>query len=692
MSMSVEALRELGLSSHERGELTEAERCYREVLRVAPEDTEIAHALGALAVQRGRYGEAVQLIARVVNRGAGAGAHADMGDALFGLSRFEDAVRSYDRALALQGDLAAAHLNRGRALCGLGRRAEALASYERALIAWPQFYEAHLSRADTLRDLGRVHEALDGYSRALELRPDDSACHLQQARVLLELSRWEAALTSIDRAIRQGADPAEALTLRGVLLRRANRPADALAAYDAVLAMRADSYEARLNRAAVLTDLAKFEAALVDCDAALALQPDRPETYVHRAVALTGLERFEEALGSYGRGVEIRPDYAEAHAGVAGIFLHLQRPGQALPRADQAIALAPLLAAGHFNRGAALRDLQRIDEAVQSFETARSLQPDDPRTNANLGGLLLLLGRFEGAWDLYEWRSKMPGAPTLHRYPEPRWQGEDIRGKTLFLYIDQGLGDTIQFSRYAKLAELRGAHVVMSVQSGLRRLLSSLSPTIPILSETDVPDAFDHHCPLASLPRAFKTSPDTIPVGVPYLRAEPQRVAHWRRKLGTEGFKIGVCWQGSTVKTGVGRSFPLRELKAISSLPGVRLVSLQRDVGLEQLANRPADMRIETLGNDFDAGPDAFVDTAAVMESLDLVITCDTSIAHVAGALGRPAWVALKLVPDWRWMLDREDSPWYPSLRLFRQTHQGDWSDVFEAMQRELRVRIRASV
>jgi tetratricopeptide (TPR) repeat protein len=659
VSARLNDLRESGFSSHERGELAEAERCYREVLRIAPEDTEIAHALGALAVQNGRYGEAVELIARAVDRGAGAAAHADLGNALLGLARFEDAVRSYDRALALQPDLAGVHLNRGRALDGLGRRTEALASYERALVAWPQFYEAHVSRADALRDLGRLHEALHGYTRALELRADDPACHIN----------------------------------RGVMLRRLNRPADALAAHDAALALRADSYEARLNRAAVLTDLARFEEALADCDAAVALQPHRPETHVHQAVALTGLERFEQALASYRRAIEIHSDCAEAYAGMAGILLYLQRPSEALPCADRAIALDAALAVGHFNRAAALRDLKRIDEAVTSFETARTLKPDDPRTNANLGGLLLLLGRFEGAWDLYEWRSELPGAPKFHRYPRPRWQGhEDVRGKTLFLYLDQGLGDTIQFARYARLAEQRGARVVMSVQSGLRRLLSSLSPTIQLLSETGVPDAFDHHCPLGSLPRAFKTSLDTIPSSAPYLRAEPERVAHWRRKLGAEGFKIGVCWQGSTVKAGAGRSFPLRELAAISSVPGVRLISLQRGAGLEQLATRPAEMRIEMLGDDFDAGPDAFLDSAAVMESLELVITCDTSIAHVAGALGRPAWVALKHVPDWRWMLDREDNPWYPSLRLFRQTEQGRWAGVFDAMQRALRDRLRAPV
>jgi len=551
----------------------------------------------------------------------------------------------------------------------------------------PWYPTATLYRQERPGDWEAVVERVrQDLARALSAEALSAEALTLRGLSLAGLGRSEAALESYDAAIACQPDYVPAHINRGVLLRRANRQADALSAYDTALAMRADSYEARLNRAAALTDLGNFAEALADCDAAVALQPQRPETHVHRAVALTGLERFEQALGSYGRALELRSDYAEAHAGIAGIYLYLQRPADALPCADRAIALAPSLAVGHFNRGAALRDLKRIDEAVTSFEAARALQPDDPRTNANLAGLRLLLGRFEGAWDLYEWRSQLPGAPKLHRYPQPRWRGEDIRGKTLFVYLDQGLGDTIQFSRYAKLAEQRGARVVMSVQRGLRRLLSSLSPTIQILSETEAPDAFDHHCPLASLPRAFETSLDTIPVGVPYLRAEPERVAHWRQRLGTDGFKIGVCWQGSTVKTGVGRSFPLRELEGIASLPGVRLISLQRDVGEEQLATRPVDMKIETLGDDFDAGPDAFLDTAAVMESLDLVITCDTSIAHVAGALGRPAWVALKLVPDWRWMLDREDNPWYPSLRLYRQTEQGRWANVFDAMRRALGV------
>jgi hypothetical protein len=235
---------------------------------------------------------------------------------------------------------------------------------------------------------------------------------------------------------------------------------------------------------------------------------------------------------------------------------------------------------------------------------------------------------------------------------------------------------------------MRGARVVMSVQSTLGKLLSTLDPSIEILGHTQAPPTFDHHCPLASLPGAFKTTLETIPADVPYLRAEPERAAAWRDRLSGPGFKIGVSWQGSTIKTGVGRSFPLRNLGHIAAIPGVRLISLQQGTGLEQLHSLPPGMTVETLGEDFDAGSDAFVDTAAVMDCLDLVISCDTSIAHLAGALGRRTWVVLKRVPDWRWMLDTTGNPWYPTVEVFRQTVDGRWDDVFDRVCRELRERI----
>jgi hypothetical protein len=274
----------------------------------------------------------------------------------------------------------------------------------------------------------------------------------------------------------------------------------------------------------------------------------------------------------------------------------------------------------------------------------------------------------------------------LRSYPQPAWTGkESLDGKILFIYPEQGLGDTIQFCRYAELAEARGAKVILSVQDPLVRLMRQLGPTIGIVGQDAAPPDFDYHVALMSLPWAFRTDWNTFPARIPYLRAEPERVGKWRRIIGNGGFKVGICWQGNRRgQVDAGRSFPVRQFECLAGLPGVRLISLQKNDGAGQLLDLPAGMTVETLGDDFDSGGDAFVDTAAAMENLDLVITSDTAIAHLAGALGRPTWIALKHVGDWRWFLDRSDSPWYPTVRLFRQSQRGDWAGVFSEIERQL--------
>ena len=561
-----------------------------------------------------------------------------------------------------------------------------------AVVAMNQERDAHAQRGRALYLQGRCGEAIQDFDRAVELGADSVEVHTLRGLALAGVQRRDAALESYGRALELTPDYPFALINRAILYRESRRLEDALMDYDRALAVQPDSFEAHCGRATVLIDLHRFAEALDEGERATVLRPERPEGYLRKALALAGLDRHALALAWYDRTIAMAPGLAEAHAGRAAVLQYLGRHAQAAAAADRAIELAPRLAAAYFNRGAALRDLTRIEDAIQSFEQARMIQPDDATTNCNLGGLLLLLGRFDRGWELYEWRSRLPEAPKIHRYAQPTWNGtQDIHGKTLFTYVDQGLGDTIQFARFAKLAQKRGARVVMSVQSTLCRLLSTLGPDIEILGHTEAPPAFDHHCPLASLPGAFKTALDTIPADIPYLQAEPERVAIWQDRLSGPGFKIGVSWQGSTIKTGVGRSFPLQALRQAAAIPGVRLISLQQGTGLEQLHSLPAGMRVEIPGENFDAGPDAFVDTAAVMECLDLVITCDTSIAHVAGALGRPTWVVLKRVPDWRWMLDGKDNPWYPTVELFRQTVDGRWDDVFDRVCRNLQDRIPSS-
>ena len=327
---------------------------------------------------------------------------------------------------------------------------------------------------------------------------------------------------------------------------------------------------------------------------------------------------------------------------------------------------------------------------MASYDQALAIKPDLAEAGCNKGLSLLMAGRFDPGWRLYENRKKLGGwidYSATRSYPKPLLSGgETLAGTTVFVYWEQGLGDTIQFCRLAKLAEQRGANVVFSVQNRLRRLLQTLSPTIKLIGEKQAPSEFDYHCPLLSLPLAFGITVTDIRGEAPYLRAEPERVRKWRDKLGCKGFKIGVAWQGSRAGNVLGRSFALAEFLGASQIPNVRLISLQKNDGAEQSRNLPPGMSVETLGDDYDADDDdAFLDTAAVMENLDLIIGCDTSVTHLAGALARPVWVALKHVPDWRWMLDRTDSPWYPTMRLFRQRVRGDWRGVFAAMELELR-------
>ncbi len=349
------------------------------------------------------------------------------------------------------------------------------------------------------------------------------------------------------------------------------------------------------------------------------------------------------------------------------------------------LQLKPDIAEALNNRGSALRELKRLDEALAGYDRVLALKPDYADAFNNRGMLRLLVGRYREGWLDHEWRwetdSILTRRPAINAQP---WQGEELTGRRIAVFSEQGLGDIIQFARYLPLLVQRGASVTFSAPQNLMRLLRPLHAQVELVGAIDGREPFDFQCALMSLPRWFGTELHSIPSEVPYLGAEEDLVARWKKKLAGGGFKVGIAWQGAPgAAIDQGRSIPLTEFAPLSRLPGVRLISLQKTHGLDQLAGLPAGTTIETLG-EFD-GPDAFVDTAAVMSTLDLIITSDTSIAHLAGALGRPTWVALKHVPDWRWLLDRDDSPWYPTMRLFRQETAGDWKPVFAKIEQELR-------
>ena len=547
------------------------------------------------------------------------------------------------------------------------------------------FAPAHRHLGNALRDLGRLDEALSSYERAIELRADFKEAHVNRAMTLLTLRRAGEALGGFDHAIALGADDALVHTYRASALIELNRPEDALGACEKALAREPGYADAHVNRGAAHYRLGSHQEAAASCELALRLQANHPEAYAYRGAALHAQRRLDEALADLDLAVALRPQSSFAHHIRALCLLDLQCAQQALESCDAAIALRSELADAHNTRGLALADVLRFEEATVSFDRAIALQPQAAAPYFNKGVELLRAGDFDRGWELYE-RRPMSRRTAQDGRLGPRWNGsEDVAGKTLYIHAEQGLGDTLQFCRYALLLTARGAQVVLAVQAGLVSLLKSLDPAVRVVSQDHTPPPHDLHCALLSLPLAFGTRLASIPAqDAAYLRPDPARVAMWRRRLGTQGRLIGVRWQGSTGRADAGRSFALRHMEILAQVPGVRLISLQKGAGAEQLLEL-AQPWVEDLGEAFEPdGPDAFLDVAAVMACLELVITSDTSIAHLAGALGVPTWLVLKRVPDWRWMFGRDDSPWYRSMRLFRQHEAGDWAGGISTRARGL--------
>lgn len=536
-----------------------------------------------------------------------------------------------------------------------GRPADALRHMDAAVKINPRIPPMLNNRGNILKDLGRLAEALVSYEAAIVIAPDYADAHVNRGHALLVLGRLDEALGAYDRAITLRPQDVEAHLGRAGCLMDLRRPSEALSSYDRAATLAPGDPQVHEIRARALFAAKQFENALASCDRALALAPTFAEVYFVRGNALIELKRMEEAFKSFERAIALKPDCAEAYN----------------------------------NRGHALRALGRLKEALASYDRAIALRPDYAGALMSRGMLNLLFGRFAEGWADYEWRLRHTDEPTKRpTIGAPEWRGEALAGRRLIVLSEQGFGDIIQFSRYLPLVRARAGDVVFVVAEKLARLLRSVTQGLQVLHQPPALRPTDLQSALLSLPLRFGIDGATIPAALPYLQPEPELVAHWKGRLGDDGLKIGIAWQASPgAETAGERSVPLAQFAPLARLPGVRLISLQKHLGLDQMAMLPKDVRIEMPGEDFDEGPDAFIDTAAVMANLDLIVTADTVIAHLAGALARPTWVALPHVPDWRWLLDRDDSPWYPTVRLFRQKRANDWDGVFAEIATVLRAR-----
>ncbi|NVO12737.1 MAG: tetratricopeptide repeat protein [Rhodoplanes sp.] len=508
------------------------------------------------------------------------------------------------------------------------------------------------------------------------LAPASAEAHVLHGQALAGAGRLAEALASFDAAIVHDARYAGAWIGRGAVLCRTGRPADGLQAFDRALAVAPGASAALVGRGNALVDLDRPAEALAAFDRVLRADPADGSALVGRANALAGLGRRGEALATYERALAAAPDLVDALIGQGLVLRDLDRPDDAEVGLAQALARDPGRIDAWLGRALALCDLHRQAEAVTCLERAVAIDPGRADAQFVLAVVRLQRGDLAAGWAGYEWRWSFGQARRDGVTPIPPPTVRDpaaLRGRSVLLVAEQGLGDTLQFFRYAPLLAAAGAHVTVAVHPPLAPLLAAADPSVTVTAQGPALPPADHRLALLSLPLVFGTTLDRVPAAVPYVRSDPSRVAAWRARLGPpDRLRVAVAWSGNPANADDRRrSIPLHDLAPLLDRD-VAWLAVQKDL-------RPADAEVAAARPGLRLlGPELrdFADTAAVLDLVDLVVAVDTGVVHLAGAMGRPVWVLLPFNPDWRWLLDRADSPWYPTARLFRQSARGDWTGV----------------
>ena len=635
---------EQALASHRAGDLPAAEAAYRLILARDPVHVDALHLFGVLTHQLGRHQEALALI---------------------------------DRALA-QRRSAIACTNRAAVLSALGHRHEALDSYDQALRQEAGLPQTHAGKAEVLLALSRHADALASYDRALALRAEHAGSWLGRGCALQALGQQAEALASYDRALACDSGLTPAWLNRGVALEALGQHAAAVESYDRAVALRPDDALAYANRGNALHALARHAAAIESFARAFALGLDAAPVWLSHGNALRELDRCDEALASYDRALLLQPNYVEAWNNRGNALRLLGHYDAAIEHYERALAVNPNAHTAQLNKGTVLQIVDQHEAALVCYDSVLAADPENPDAHWNNALCRLALGDFAQGWRDFEWRDHLPGK---RHFTEPLWLGQqDIAGRIVLLRAEQGFGDTLQFCRYAPLLAARGARIVLEVPAQLQRLLTTLDGVERVVAKGDALGHFDLQCPMMSLPLAVSTTLETIPNDVPYLRADADAAAVWRGRLAAlPGFRIGLVWAGNprsfnptAAEVDRRRSFAMARFAPLAAVPGVVLISLQKDAAAAQARTPPAGMVI----HDWTGELADFADTATLIAALDLVIGVDTSVVHLAGALGKPVWILNRHDACWRWLRGRADTPWYPTARLFRQRRAGDWDTV----------------
>jgi tetratricopeptide (TPR) repeat protein len=532
-----------------------------------------------------------------------------------------------------------------------GNLPQAEAIYRQVLAVDPANPQALHFLGVVALQMGQPAAAVEHIQRACQIDPLNATYHGNLGSAYGTLGRYDKAVESLKAALRCDPNFADAHNNLGAAFSKLGKNDEAAAAIRRALKLRPTLVAAHINLGNVLQEQARLDEATASYRQALRLDPDNVDARYNLGLAVSKRGEYAQAEENYRHALRINPRHADALN----------------------------------NLGNALREQGRFADSLACYEQALSVKPDLSQARKNRGMAWLRLGDWQRGWAEYEWRWRCDDSPP-HGFRQPLWDGSSLEGRTILLHTEQGLGDAIQFLRYVPLVKERCGTVLLQCQPPLMKLFAQAAGVDQLVPRGEKLPPYDVYAPLLSLPHLLGVNDPVSAGSVPYLFANPKLAEHWHWELARiEGRKIGINWQGNpNHPKDVQRSLPLSHFLRLAEVPGVRLISLQKNAGIEQLRQSSASEAVLDLGSRLDEEHGAFMDTAAVLASLDLVITSDTALAHLAGALGVSVWVVLPFSPDWRWMLDRDDSPWYPTMRLFRQRQPGDWSEVFERIAAEL--------
>jgi tetratricopeptide (TPR) repeat protein len=710
----------LGVIASQTGRHDLAVELIRKAIKIEAKVASYHANLGNALQAKGLPDEAVGCYRRALALDPGfAEAHNNLGNVFAASRRLNEAIGCYRKALDLRPDDAEAQYNLGNALRAHGDLADAVSCYRRAIELRPNYLKAHHNLGGALKDLGQLDEAMTCCRRVIALAPEFAEAHFNLGNVLIEKGLIDEAIACQRRAIALDPNYAEAYSNLGAALAEQGQQDDAVAACRRAIALRADFPKAHTNLGNAYEALGRTEEAVACYRRALELQPEDAEACSNLGNALVTQGLLADAVGCFRRALSLRPDFVDAHYNLGNALRDQEKIDEAIASYRRALTLQPDLTKAYTNLGGVLMDWGQLDDAVACYRKAVELRPDHPDTYNNLGVTLGMQRRFDEAeacyrkalalwpdhagahnnvamvllargeltagWQENEWRWETPTMLGSRRaFAQPQWRGEVAEGQTLLIHAEQGFGDTLQFCRYASLAAARGLFVVMEVQRPLVRLMRGLPGVKLVVAQGEDLPPFDVHCPLLSMPAALGTTVATIPASPSYLYAEAAQVAAWQTRLDTVDDKrprVGLIWAGSARPVAAlaaidrRRSLPPQRFAPLVAVPGLRFFSLQKGGPAA-----PADFAL----TDFMDEMNDFADTAALIANLDLVISVDTAVAHLSAALGKPVWLLDRFDADWRWLTGRTDSPWYPTLRIFRQPQFADWDTVLAEAAGEL--------